>query len=184
MDEFYHASRHSYSTGQRVTASSRTVTRSLAATERVLKERKPPGALDRTEALYGFHSPALAACYGYLKYGNENFHVYRVSMNSPEQHPMALVNAIQQRGANPTNKSVTEIADEYWVPSGEWRVWECLARDMVVLEKTSPPSRMMAGVALKPLMEDQESIRDRWPQAVIGRPGAYPPDSNRRVRPH
>ncbi|MDI1316899.1 hypothetical protein [Flavobacterium sp.] len=59
--------------------------------------------------------------------------IYKVRMNNPIKVPMALVTHLFKLGED--NTVNTDIANEYWTPTEEWKFYEYLSEEMEIIEE-------------------------------------------------
>lgn len=162
MDLFY-ASRRSFSVGELVSATVRTVSNERAAFEALFSAYAPAGAPDRMVSLFASDDPAFAAKY-LVAEGAASARLYRVRSHGGahphgDPHPMVLVD-FAFRNAGPGK--FPNIAREYWSPTFEWRCREYLCASFEILESLPmPDSNDLAGAAYR-YVEDWSTAARRW----------------------
>jgi len=67
-------------------------------------------------------------------------HLYAIVMETCSKHPMFLVHVIARKLSEGDENTALKVADEYWTPTQEWKFWEYINPEMVVIGPEACPS--------------------------------------------
>lgn len=152
MVMLYHATTDELEIGEKLRADTRNpasiANASRREAEEFLKQQCPKGRPQRLSSFFAFDDPSHSAAYldselrcG-LKQGSNTGqrHLYIVEMSTFSKHPMILVDAVATSLSQGDESLAAKLAEEYWDPTQEWKFWEHLAPEMVVVERMSWPN--------------------------------------------
>lgn len=121
--------------------------------EEALEAACPKPSHSRLSSWYSCEKPELAAKYleaeGFLQPAAQSAtrHLFSVEVSCYSTHPMFLVDQIAKRLAKGEKAAAVKLAQEYWVPTMDWKFWECLSPDLTVLAEEAWPSVMQLTLA-------------------------------------
>lgn len=103
-----------------------------------LNLKRPSSAPLRHQTFYSFDS--LANCHRYIKsinHSNKIVYYYKIEMQNPFKAPMCLTDLIlKSRNQSPL---IDKIANEYWHPTLNWKFYEYLSNEMLIVEDIREP---------------------------------------------
>lgn len=153
----YHASPIQFASGSTLRAGVREQGAERAEFERRFAEHAPNGAGDRRAAVFAADDVAFAARYLEAEAkGGDARHVYEVHALPLSRHPMVLVNVAFQ-ASHP--RAFATLAAEYWCPTREWRIWEYLCAEAVVVAELAWPDLIARSVAQGSYFADYEAAK-------------------------
>jgi hypothetical protein len=135
--------------------------------EDFLEQRRPKGRPPRPSSWFACDKANLAAEYldAQLTFGpdkrarNGRPHLYAVEMDSSSKQPMILANAVAVKLSAGEKDVALLLADEYWAPTQEWRFWEYISPDIVVLQRQPWPDPMALSLALDAYTKDSDTLK-------------------------
>lgn len=104
-----------------------------------LNLNRPSSAPLRHQTFYSFDS--LANCHRYIRSINKIKKIayyYKIEMQNPFKAPMCLTDLILKAGSQ--NTLIDGIANEYWHPSFNWKFYEYLSNEMLIVEDIKEPN--------------------------------------------
>jgi hypothetical protein len=162
----YHASPEVFEPGLTLREERRAILESNVWIEEEFERLRRGRSVPRCEARFAMASGA--DCVRYLRaqqdYENRPMYLYRVKMQSPQRHPMALVDAARRNREH--QDRLREIVGEYWCPTRAWQFWEYLDRTMTILENLSLPDAAMVAGAAHRYNGDYDLAARIWPRGA------------------
>jgi len=171
MATLYHATTAELTIGEKLKLTASAVSHTTNAFQReaehFLEQRRPEGRPPRLSSWFACDKANLAAEYldAQLTLGpdkgarNGQPHLYAVEMDSSSRQPMILSNAVAVKLFAGEKDVALLLADEYWAPTQEWRCWEYINPDIVVLERQPWPDLMALPLALAAYTKDSDILK-------------------------
>lgn len=108
---------------------------SLQASQKIINEylsaHRPVGQPSRQLCIYAFEKPEYCVYFRKeIVIAEHSMNLYRCEMNSPQGHPMILVNQFEVI----SDDKWEQLSNEYWYPTKRWNLMEHMAEEMHVLE--------------------------------------------------
>ena len=153
----FHASLIPLPVGKTLIAESRNVPLPKEKAEKILEHFRYGRSTSRFKAFFAASEPSDS--FVYLKkepaFELDSVHVYRVEMQAPSPHPMAMVNRVYKALLNKEDcKHLRHLAEEYWQPKINWKFLEYISSSMTVFEELPIPDSISQAGAIWRYQED------------------------------
>jgi hypothetical protein len=137
------------------------------ALEELLAKRCPEGRPHRMSSWFACETPRLAAKYldAQISFGVDKEarkgqpRLYAVEMDPSSKQPMVLVSAVALKLSARESNIASWLADEYWTSTKEWKFWEYISPEIVVVEECSWPDGIELAIALQTYSADASLLK-------------------------
>lgn len=137
------------------------------AMEELLAKRCPEGRPLRMSSWFACDTPRLAAKYldAQMSFGADKEtrkgqpRLYAVEMDPSSKQPMVLVNAVALKLSEGKTNIAMSLADEYWTSTKDWKFWEYLSPEIVVLPEQPWPDVIELASALQTYTTDSNLLK-------------------------
>ena len=140
MVELYHISSYDYKVGESISMNltcnyhNNTVVQQYGWVNDFLDNARPERAPERKKSIYAFDNPDFCVEFFKKQYPGaiKTAKLYKVSMSEVRKVPIALVSYIREKGKG--HSQLSDIANEYWVPTQNWKAYEYISNEMSIVE--------------------------------------------------